>query len=163
MLCASLDLWNPRKRKATRKQKDSRSERHRYISVRDSRNRKIRGLWQRNDAYYVQFWVTGERSPRRSRLEAKTLEAAKREMASVLQKRHDGDLPTRGHKRSFDEYAREYIAFLRTATEQQRRPGTFHKSPATVHKREREPGALDRTPWPRADRPACPISGCVLR
>ena len=59
------------------KAKDSRGQRHRYISVCDSRNRKVRGLWLRNGKYYVQYWVTGEKSPRRSRLEATTLEAAK--------------------------------------------------------------------------------------
>ena len=121
--------------------RDSRSQRHRYISVQDSRNRKVRGLWQRNGTYYVQFWVKGERSPRRTRLKATTLETAKKEMAKVRQDRDEGDLPNRGHKPFFAEFAQEYIEFLKLAAKNQRRPGTFHKSPATVRK---EAGNLER-------------------
>ncbi len=121
--------------------KDSRSQRHRYISVRDSRNRKVRGLWQRNGAYYVQFWARGERSPRRTRLEATTLEGARKEMARVHENRDQGELPNRGYKPFFAEYAREYIEFLKLAAKNQKQPGAFHKSPATVRK---EAGNLEQ-------------------
>ena len=114
---------------------------HRYISVRDSRNRKVRGLWQRSGTYYVQFWVNGEKSLRQTRLEATTVAAAQKEMARVRQDRDEGDLPNRGHKPFFAEFAREYIDFLKLAAQNQRRPGTFHKSPATVRK---EAGNLAR-------------------
>ena len=99
------------------KAKDPRGQRHRYISVLDSRNRKVRGLWMRNGKYYMQYWVTGEKSPRRSRLEATTLEAAKKEMATVSQQRDQGDLPARARKPFFAELVGEYIEFLSKWTE----------------------------------------------
>jgi hypothetical protein len=39
------------------------------IATRDSRNRKVRGRWQRGGKYYVQFRIPGERSVRRVPLE----------------------------------------------------------------------------------------------
>ena len=71
----------------------------------DSRNRKVRGLWLRNGKYYVQYQVTGEKSPRRSRLEA-----TKKEMATLSQQRDQGDLPSRGRKPFFAEFAQ--VIFL---------------------------------------------------
>ena len=116
------------------KAKDPRGQRHRYISVLDSRNRKVRGLWLRNGRYYVQYWVTGEKSPRRSRLEATTLEAAKKEMAAVSQQRDQGDLPSRERKPFFAELVSEYIEFLESVVQKQRDPAAMHKSVATVQK-----------------------------
>jgi hypothetical protein len=39
-----------------------------FMPVRDSRNRRVRGLYQRNGRYYAQLWVDcgyGKKSPRR--------------------------------------------------------------------------------------------------
>lgn len=117
-------------------QQDPKAKKNRFISVVDGRNRKVRGLWVRNGAFYQQMWVKAEKSPRRVRLKATTLEAAKKEMASLTKMRDDGDLPSRGAKPFFDDYAREYIVFLKAAAAKQGRAGTFHKSPATIHKEE---------------------------
>lgn len=111
--------------------------RNRFIAVKDGRNRKIRGLWKRNDALYQQMWVKAEASPRRIRLKATTLEAAKKEMAENDRKRDAGELASRGAKPFFDDYAREYIQHLKDAAENQARPGTLHKSDATIYKEER--------------------------
>ena len=100
----------------------------------DTRNRKVRGLWLRNGKYYVQYWVTGEKSPRRSRLEATTLEAAKKEMATLSQQRDQGDLPSRGRKPFFAEFLQEYVEFLESVARKQRDPAALHKSFATVRK-----------------------------
>jgi hypothetical protein len=43
-----------------------------FIAVRDSRNRKVRGLWQRSGCFYLQFQIPGERSARRVLLQKKT-------------------------------------------------------------------------------------------
>ena len=42
-----------------------------FNAVKDSRNRKIRGLWVRNGRFYLQFRVAGEKSARRVPLENK--------------------------------------------------------------------------------------------
>lgn len=47
------------------KEKTGRNHGAHFTGVCDSRNRKIRGLWQRNGRYYAQFRVPGEKSPRR--------------------------------------------------------------------------------------------------
>ena len=36
-----------------------------FIAARDSRNRKVRGVWTRGNRYYLQYRVPGERSARR--------------------------------------------------------------------------------------------------
>ena len=61
--------------------------------------------------------MAGEKSPRRSRLEAATLEAAKRQLATLSQQRGQGDLPARERKPFFAELAGEYIQFLESATQ----------------------------------------------
>ena len=52
-----------------------------FTIVRDSRNRKVRGLWRRGNKLYLQTRIEGEKSARRIPLKATTLEAAKIEMA----------------------------------------------------------------------------------
>ena len=44
------------------------NHRAQFIPARDSRNRRIPGLYVRNDRYYVQLWVdagNGKKAPRR--------------------------------------------------------------------------------------------------
>ena len=64
-----------------------------FMPVRDSRNRRVRGLYQRNGRYYAQLWVDcgyGKKSPRRfplltpENLPACTLQEAKEASFSTL-------------------------------------------------------------------------------
>ena len=51
--------------------------RYRFTIVKDSRKRKVRGLWQRGEKLYMQTRVAGENSARKIPLTAATLEAAR--------------------------------------------------------------------------------------
>ncbi len=113
---------------------EAKTHRNRFTAVHDRRKRRVRGLWMRNGAYYQQMWVQGEKSPRRVRLTAATLEEAKREMEQTKQKRDDEELPARGRKPTFAAYADEYITLLETAAANQTRAGALHKSAGTIHK-----------------------------
>ena len=64
----------------------------RFTAVKDSRNRKVRGLWRRGGKWYTQTRVSGEKSARRVPLGATTLEAAKAEMADVRKQKGDEGL-----------------------------------------------------------------------
>jgi hypothetical protein len=65
--------------------------RYRFTIVKDSRNRKVRGLWRRGEKLYMQTRVSGENSARRIPLKATTLETAREEMADIKkQKRGEG-------------------------------------------------------------------------
>jgi len=57
------------------------THKYRFNPAKDSRNRKVRGLWQRGERFYAQIRVQGEKSARKIPLEAKTLTEAKEAMA----------------------------------------------------------------------------------
>jgi integrase len=114
---------------------DSKTNTHQkshFIKVTDSRNRKIRGLWKRNEKFYVQMWVKGEKSPRRIPLKATNLEEAKKEMVKVQNNRDEDDLPHRGIKPMFPDHCKRYIEFLRNGLVNQATPNKFHKAPGTI-------------------------------
>src|SRR6266480_1267436 len=48
--------------------------RYRFSSVKDSRNRKVRGLWKRGERLYMQTRVSGERSARDSGKKTRTID-----------------------------------------------------------------------------------------
>ena len=89
--------------------------RYRFSSVKDSRKRKVRGLWRRGDTLYMQTRVAGERSARKIRLKSTGLEAAKAEMADITKKKRGEGLPGTGLRPFFADYARDYLKFQRTA------------------------------------------------
>lgn len=73
-----------------------------FIAVRDSRNRRVRGLYKRNGRFYAQLWVDqgyGKKSPRRfalsnsDNLPARTLEEAKEAMEVKRHERREDSLP----------------------------------------------------------------------
>jgi integrase len=97
---------------ASKEQNGSTLSHHlRFISAKDARNRKVRGLWMRGERYYAQVRVSGEKSARKIPLTAKTLTEAKEEMAKQRTKAREGSLPKGGVKPRLEDYVREYLEF----------------------------------------------------
>src|SRR5260370_42531829 len=85
--------------------------RYRFSIVKDSRNRKVRGLWKRGEKLYMQTRVSGERSARKIPLKSTTLEAARAEMADIKKLKRMEGLPGTGLRPLFADYARDYLKF----------------------------------------------------
>ncbi|MGC1323903.1 MAG: hypothetical protein WA849_17115, partial [Candidatus Udaeobacter sp.] len=83
--------------------------RYRFTIVKDSRKRKVRGLWRRGEKLYMQTRVSGEKSARRIPLKATTLEAAREEMADLKKQKRVEGLPDTGLRPLFSDYARKYL------------------------------------------------------
>jgi Site-specific recombinase XerD len=101
--------------------------RYRFTIVKDSRNRKVRGLWRRGEKLYMQTRVSGEKSARKIPLKATTLEAARDEMADIKKQKRIEGLPDTGLRPLFSEYARKYLAFHRTASDSGKKPRTIDR------------------------------------
>jgi integrase len=102
--------------------------RYRFTIVKDSRNRKVRGLWRRGDKLYMQTRVPGEWSARRIRLKATTLEAARAEMAKIREKKREPEgLPKTGLRPTLADYADKYLNFHRTASDSGKKARTIDR------------------------------------
>jgi integrase len=99
--------------------------RSRFTSVKDSRNRKVRGLWRRGEKLYMQTRVAGEKSARKMPLTSTALEAARAEMADIRKKNRGEGLPKTGLRPLFADYARKYLEFQRTARDSGKKPRTI--------------------------------------
>jgi integrase len=106
------------------------NHRAQFIAARDSRNRRVPGLYVRGDRYYTQLWVdlgNGKKAPRRFALQdadnqpVRTLAAAKEALEIKRHERRENQLPTIGHKPLFADYCATYFE---KATVQRKRPGT---------------------------------------
>jgi len=102
-----------------------------FIPVRDSRNRRVRGLYQRNGRYYAQLWVDsgyGKKSARRfplftpDNLPARTLQEAKEALEVKRHERREDALPLPGRKPIFGDYCDAYFEKARV---QRKRAGTI--------------------------------------
>lgn len=105
----------------------SAKHRYRFTIVKDSRNRKVRGLWRRGEKLYMQTRVSGERSARRIPLAATSLEAAREEMADLKKKKRIEGLPSTGLRPLFSDYADKYLAFHRTASDSGKKARTIDR------------------------------------
>jgi integrase len=109
----------------------SNNHRAQFIAARDSRNRRIPGLYLRGDRYYAQLWVevgngkkTSRRFPLRDRdnQPARTLSAAREALEIKRHERRQNQLPRLGHKPAFRDYCATYFE---KAKVQRKRPGTI--------------------------------------
>jgi integrase len=107
------------------------SHRAQFIPARDSRNRRIPGLYIRGNRYYAQLWVdagNGKKAPRRFALKngdnepVRTLNEAKEALEVKRHDRREGRLPTIGRKPSFADYS---VTYFDKAKVQRKRPGTL--------------------------------------
>jgi integrase len=101
-----------------------------FIPARDSRNRRLPGLYLRGDRYYAQLWVdvgNGKKTSRRFPLRdgdnqpVQTLSAAREALEIKRHERRENQLPTIGHKPVFRDYCATY---LEKAKVQRKRPDT---------------------------------------
>jgi integrase len=111
----------------TANSKHSVRHRYRFTIVKDSRNRKVRGLWRRGEKLYMQTRVSGEKSARRIPLKAKSLEAAREEMADLKKQKRVEGLPETGLRPLFSHYADKYLEFHRTASDSGKKPRTIDR------------------------------------
>ena len=95
----------------------------RFISAKDARNRKVRGLWKRGEHYYAQVRVAGEKSARKIPLNSLTLTDAKVEMGKKRTEAREGALPEGGVKPSLADFARDYLDY-HANRHSGRKPGT---------------------------------------
>jgi integrase len=107
--------------------KHSVKHRYRFTIVKDSRKRKVRGLWRRGEKLYMQTRVPGETSARRIPLKATTLEAAREEMADLKKQKRGGGLPDTGLRPLFSEYTDKYLEFYRSASDSGKKARTIDR------------------------------------
>jgi len=101
--------------------------RYRFTIVKDSRNRKVRGLWRRGEKLYMQTRVSGEKSARKIPLKARTLEAAREEMADLKKQKRTEGLPDTGLRPLFSDYADRYLKFHRSASDSGKKARTIDR------------------------------------
>ena len=101
-----------------------------FTPARDSRNRRVPGLYIRNGRYYCQLWIDrgdGRKSARRfplfnsENLPARNLNEATEALEIKRNERREDRLPTPGRKPNFLDYSEAYLAKGRV---QRKRPGT---------------------------------------
>lgn len=117
-------------------------QRSQFLPVKDSRNRKVRGLWRRGDKWYLQTRVDGEKSARRIPLESNTLEAAKEEVARIkLKKQSDGLMKT-GLRPTFASYCEDYLSFFEAIEGSGKRQGTVTRERTSLEQWKRKLGTV---------------------
>src|SRR5215475_12150375 len=108
-----------------------RSNRFQFIPARDSRNRRIPGLYLRNGRYYAQLWSdagNGKKTARRFALKnadnepVRTLQEAREALDIRRNQRREDRLPTPGHKPRLVDYCAIYFD---KAKVQRKRRGTL--------------------------------------
>lgn len=109
-----------------------------FITVRDSRNRRVQGLQMRNGRYYGQLWVDrgdGKKTARRfpliteEKAPVQTLQEAKKALEILRNDRRENALPTAGRKPNFADYTEVYFA---KAAVQRKRPGTLQNEKQAI-------------------------------
>ena len=109
----------------------SNNHRAQFIPARDSRNRRIPGLYIRGGRYYAQLWVdlgNGKKTTRRFPLRdadnqpVQNITAAREALEIKRHERRENELPTIGHKPLFRDYCASYFG---KAKVQRKRPGTI--------------------------------------
>src|SRR5581483_8752883 len=110
-----------------------------FIPVRDSRNRRVSGLYTRNQRYYGQLWVevgtNGKKTARKfplftqDNVPVRTLQEAKEAFEIKRHERRESVLPTAGRKPLFNDYCETYFA---KAKVQLKRPGTLENERQSI-------------------------------
>ena len=116
------------------------NHRAQFIAARDSRNRRIPGLYVRGGRYYAQLWVdlgNGKKAPRRFPLRdgdnqpVRALSAAREALEIKRHERRENHLPTHGRKPLFADYA---VAYFEKAKVQRKRPGTLENERQAIER-----------------------------
>jgi integrase len=116
------------------------NHRAQFIAVRDSRNRRIPGLYLRGGRYYAQLWVDlgkGKKAPRRFPLRdgdnqpVRTVSAAREALEIKRHERRESHLPIPGRKPLFSDYV---VAYFEKAKVQRKRPGTLENERQAIER-----------------------------
>jgi integrase len=126
----------------------------RFKPVLDGRKRKIPGLWERRGAFYAQIRVrlpSGATAPRRIRLEATTVAAAREEIEGKRVDKRRVGLALRPKCPTLGKWIPEYLTRQRHAD---KRPATRDKEIRSLRRWEKILGAfpIDRIGLPEVDR-----------
>jgi integrase len=109
-----------------------------FTPVKDSRNRRVPGLYVRNGRFYAQLWVDrgdGRKTARRFPLATKdgeavrTLQEAKEAAEIKRHERRENALPIGGRKPLFTDYSESYFA---KAKVQRKRAGTLENEAQAI-------------------------------
>lgn len=152
----------PRVMRAPAVQPSNDNHEPKFMPVRDSRNRRVAGLYQRNGRFYAQLWVDrgfGKKSARRfalfnsDNLPVRTLQDAKEALEVKRHERREDSLPILGHKPIFSGYSHRYFE---KATVQRKRAGTIENEQQAVSRWRSHIGHL------RVDKITSPIIASFL-
>src|SRR5215211_1206083 len=133
-----------------------------FTPARDSRNRRVPGLYIRNGRYYCQLWIDrgdGRKSARRfplfnsENLPARNLNEAKEAVEIKRNDRREDKLPTAGRKPNFLDYSDTY---LNKAKVQRKRPGTLQNEQQAIARWRSHLGHV------RIDKIATPMVGSFV-
>jgi integrase len=136
--------------------KNGSHNRAKFTPARDSRNRRVSGLYVRNGRYYAQLWVdrgNGTKGPKRfplvdgDNLPIRNVQAAKEALEVKRHERREHRLPTPGRKPLFMDYSEIY---LEKPTVLRKRPGTVDNERQAIARWREHLGHL------RIDRIATP-------
>jgi integrase len=141
---------------------DSSNHSAKFIPARDSRNRRVPGLYVRGDRYYAQLWVdlgNGKKAARRFPLRdgdnqpVRTLGLAREALEIKRHERREDQLPTIGRKPSFADYC---LTYFEKAKVQRKRPGTL------ANERQASARWCDHLGHVRIDQIATPIIAAYI-
>jgi integrase len=116
------------------------NHRPQFIAARDSRNRRIPGLYLRGGRYYAQLWVdlgNGKKAPRRFPLRdgdnqpVRTVSAAREALEIKRHERRENHLPIPGRKPLLADYV---AAYFEKAKVQRKRPGTLENEHQAIER-----------------------------
>jgi integrase len=123
----------------------------RFVSVRDSRKRKIRGLVRRGNKFYAQMRVTGpnEKSrPVRIPLVATSLVDAQKELEKKRTENREGEMHLPGRRPTFETLASDY---QRSAQFLGKKLGTRENEIQALNRWSKQLGGV-RVDWIKPDR-----------
>lgn len=122
------------------------ANRYAFLPVKDSRKRRVRGLWIRNGRFYVQMRVLnaeGMMRPRKLPLKANNLEGCRVEMAKKLLAREQGEiLPAPGPRPSFAVSCDRYLKFFEGLEDAGKRATTVHRENSSLVAWRKQVGAV---------------------
>jgi integrase len=133
-----------------------------FMPVRDSRNRRVPGLYRRNGRFYAQLWIDrgfGKKSARRfalftaDNLPVRTIHEAKEALEIKRHERREDSLPVLGRKPIFADYCNTYFE---KATVQRKRAGTLENERQAIARWRSHIGHL------RIDKITAPIISSFL-
>jgi integrase len=116
------------------------NHRTQFIAARDSRNRRIPGLYLRGGRFYAQLWVdlgNGKKAPRRFPLRdgdnqpARTVSAAREALEIKRHERRESHLAIPGRRPLFADYV---AAYFEKAKVQRKRPGTLENERQAIER-----------------------------